>query len=134
MATYTKHNYIRSEDFIRKVRGLIGPDPILTEAGIRAICCVLSDVVPEELYEQVKWERDTAIDTLRGHRLEMGEKTGVALVVRCKDCIYYGSYGSCEKRVDAFNVFYPNDFCSFGEKKNRRNVETGEQSHDDSGI
>ena len=43
-------------------------------------------------------------------------------VVLCKDCKFYttfnnGCNGSCDKRIDAFATFYPNDFCSYGERK-----------------
>ena len=42
-------------------------------------------------------------------------------VVRCKDCKFYeiypnGANGDCINRIDAFNTFYPNDFCSYGER------------------
>ena len=43
-------------------------------------------------------------------------------VVRCKDCKYYDSFnngrnGMCCIHIDAFKVFYPNDYCSYGERK-----------------
>lgn len=46
----------------------------------------------------------------------------VVEVVRCKDCKFYeiypnGANGDCINKIDAFNTFYPNDFCSFGERK-----------------
>lgn len=42
-------------------------------------------------------------------------------VVRCKDCRFYeiypnGANGDCINQIDAFNTFYPNDFCSYGER------------------
>ncbi len=42
--------------------------------------------------------------------------------IRCKDCKFYeiypnGANGDCINRIDAFNTFYPNDFCSYGERK-----------------
>ena len=43
-------------------------------------------------------------------------------VVRCKDCKHYdlfnnGCNGMCLRHIDAFEVFYPDDFCSYGERK-----------------
>lgn len=37
----------------------------------------VEDVVSKDVYEQVKWERDAALDTLREHGLELGERPGV---------------------------------------------------------
>ena len=43
-------------------------------------------------------------------------------VVRCKDCRFYffvegKNRGECDERIDSFRPFYPNDFCSYGERK-----------------
>ena len=43
-------------------------------------------------------------------------------VVRCKDCRFYffvegEDRGECDERIDSFRPFYPNDFCSYGERK-----------------
>lgn len=43
-------------------------------------------------------------------------------LVRCGECKYWesaknGWNGYCENKVDAFNTFYANDFCSFGERR-----------------
>ena len=43
-------------------------------------------------------------------------------IVRCKDCVHYdlfnnGTNGTCQKNIDAMAVFYPNDFCSYGERR-----------------
>ena len=50
------------------------------------------------------------------------DSADVVEVVRCKDCKFYeiypnGANGDCINRIDAFNTFYPNDFCSYGERK-----------------
>lgn len=42
--------------------------------------------------------------------------------VRCKDCQHYdlfnnGTNGMCKKHIDAMAVFYPWDFCSYGERR-----------------
>jgi len=44
-------------------------------------------------------------------------------LVRCGECKYWVSAknewnGYCENEVDAFNTFYANDFCSYGERSN----------------
>lgn len=46
----------------------------------------------------------------------------VVEIVRCKDCKHYdlfnnGCNGMCCIHIDAFEVFYPNDYCSYGERK-----------------
>ena len=43
-------------------------------------------------------------------------------IIRCKDCAHYdlfnnGANGTCQKNIDAMAVFYPNDFCSYGERR-----------------
>ena len=43
-------------------------------------------------------------------------------IIRCKNCKFYelasnGTNGHCRKRVDDCNVFYPNDYCSLGERE-----------------
>ena len=86
--------------------------------------------------------RQAAIDVLE-ERLRANGYTNVALVselnrsigylmrlpsaeaepvVRCKDCKHYnlfnnGCNGMCCIHIDAFEVFYPNDYCSYGERK-----------------
>ena len=42
--------------------------------------------------------------------------------IRCEECRWYelhknGTNGECLLNVDAFKIFYPNDFCSYGEMK-----------------
>ena len=43
-------------------------------------------------------------------------------LIRCKDCKHYklfpnGCNGQCTIAIDAFNVFYPDDYCSFSERR-----------------
>ena len=42
------------------------------------------------------------------------EKADVASVVRCDDCVYYGSRRWCELHS---SVFDDNAFCSYGERR-----------------
>lgn len=45
-----------------------------------------ANVVSREVFEQVKWERNMALQTLQEHGIGLGEKTDVVKVVRCKEC------------------------------------------------
>ena len=47
-----------------------------------------ADVVSQKAYEQVKWERDTAIEQLKSYGVGFCENADVVKVIRCKDCIY----------------------------------------------
>lgn len=47
-----------------------------------------ADVVSRGMFEQVKWERNMALQTLQVHGIGLGEKADVAKVVRCKECKY----------------------------------------------
>ena len=40
-------------------------------------------------------------------------------VVRCKDCKFYGN-GDCS--VQSVRSMYPNDYCSYGERRNSSNA------------
>ena len=79
------------------------------------------ETVSRELYEQIKWERDTALNQLERIGVSLGEKTDdVVKVVRCEQCSF------ANKMVE-FEDFYAclsheiwvskNDFCSYGEPK-----------------
>lgn len=43
----------------------------------------------------------------------------VVEVVRCKDCKFYGN-GDCS--VQSVRSMYPNDYCSYGERRNDSNA------------
>lgn len=49
------------------------------------------DAVPVKSIEQIKWERDTAIEQLEEHGISFGCKADVVPVVRCKDCAKRGT-------------------------------------------
>ena len=62
-----------------------------------------ADVVSRGLYDQIKWERDVAIEQLESYGISLGEKADVAKVVhgwwshrpderRCPLCGYHYSY------------------------------------------
>lgn len=44
------------------------------------------DAVPRDVLEQIRWERDIAIEQLKSYGVSFGEKADCAKVVRCKDC------------------------------------------------
>lgn len=89
------------------------------------------DAVPAGAYEQVRWERDVAIEQLEeDYGVCLGQKRNenLAEVTRCKDC-KYGDYDSepddamvCLRTNDGF-WRTSNDFCSRGVPK--------EETHED---
>ena len=88
----------------------------------------MTDREYEEKVAQIKWERDLAIQQLKGdYGVGLGEPKSpdVVKVVRCKDCKYYaqskelGGYCKCHSVELPFNWFpcEPDDFCSYGQRK-----------------
>ena len=72
----------------------------------------------QAVIDQIRWERDLAIEQLNELGYGLGEK-----IIKCRDCKYYetaknGCNGKCDLNIDAFVIFYPDDYCSFGEGKN----------------
>lgn len=84
-----------------------------------------ADVVPRKAFEQVKWERDTAIEQLKSYGVGFCENANVIKVVRCKDCVHFGKnkkyrdtkfpFSFCDKFHH--NITRDDDFCSYGERK-----------------
>ena len=52
-------------------------------------------------------------------RIENFPTEDVIEVVRCKDCKFYGN-GDCS--VQSVRSMYPNDYCSYGERRNSSNA------------
>ena len=52
-------------------------------------------------------------------RIENFPTEDVIEVVRCKDCKFYGN-GDCS--VQSVRNMYPNDYCSYGERRNDSNA------------
>ena len=83
------------------------------------------DAVPKGAHDQVRWERDVAMEQLEEHGIPFGGiAPDVVKVVRCKDCKHWHEEtGFCEEhsRFDSFgmdwNMFADDDFCSYGERK-----------------
>ena len=79
------------------------------------------DAVSRGVLDQVKWERDIALEQLADYGLSLGERADVVKVVRCKDCVWYEngkSYDAyCNHPTDGMNYSAEDDFCSYGERK-----------------
>ena len=90
------------------------------------------DAVPVGVLDQVRWERDVAIAQLNDYGVSFGEKADCVRVTRCKDCKYTREMSECEKRVycegclvclspeasvEGYNIVFPEDFCSYGERR-----------------
>lgn len=80
-----------------------------------------ADVVSREVLDQIRWERDVAMEQLKEHGIPFGGiAPDVVKVVRCKDCTWF-SEGTCK---NAFGLvsFDENAFCSYGERRNNDNL------------
>ena len=101
------------------------------EDGFEYTCVLSSDIrhmpsvdaVSRGVYEQIKWERDVAMEQLEEHGIAFGaKKQGDAVeVVRCKDCKHKHAV-SCEGIVLCSHrgkmiQMHSSDFCSYGERK-----------------
>lgn len=83
------------------------------------------DAVSREVLDQIRWERDIAIEQLKEHGIPFGGiAPDVVEVVRCKDCKYriedkdfvHGHY--CVKRPHNGGYFCDDgDFCSYGKRR-----------------
>lgn len=80
-------------------------------------------------YEQTKWERDVALQTLEEHGIGLGQKAEYIIpsgdvmftseVVRCKDCRW--RKGICCGHEDAMVNLCDDSFCSYGERREPKN-------------
>lgn len=81
-----------------------------------------ADVVLKAVSEQVKWERDTALATLKEHGIGLAEKADVVEVVRCSKCQHWGgvTFGFICRKFSGENTkicMHADDFCSYGERR-----------------
>jgi hypothetical protein len=79
------------------------------------------EAIPKGAYEQVKWERDMAVQQLNDYGVQLGEKADCAKVVRCNDCNHY-SRGVCwneniTSNCDCDLEKEPNGYCDWGERR-----------------
>ena len=83
------------------------------------------DAVLRSVVEQIKWERDCAMQQLKDHDIPFGGiAPDVVKVVRCKDCKHFydthiNPAHSCKRGgAQVWDVsFTPDDFCSYGERR-----------------
>lgn len=78
------------------------------------------NAVPRTTYEQAMYERDIAIKQIAEIGKGLGEKMDdVERIVRCKDCISfrYDSEGNVTYCGPMGVRMEPEDFCSYGERK-----------------
>lgn len=89
------------------------------------------DAVPRAVLEQIRWERDIAIEQLKSYGVSLGEKADCVKVTRCKDCKRSGMYAfgcgdtetlAClDVEEDGLIRFAtavdPNGFCNYGERR-----------------
>lgn len=77
------------------------------------------EAIPKGVYEQVKWERDMAVQQLNDYGVQLGEKADCVRVVRCKDC-YFKRINSFTKGCEIARCTLHemgvalDDFCSYG--------------------
>ena len=81
-----------------------------------------ADVVSRGLFEQIKWERDIAMEQLKEYGISFGAKKSddVVKVVRCKNCKHWrldeDAFFYCAKRRNNAHM-YTTSFCSYGERR-----------------
>lgn len=128
-----KKEYIERDSIYRRVKERTNPygKPTLNyESGVKVLNMIerepAADVVSRGVFEQVKWERDMAMQQLEEHGIPFGgEADDVVNVVRCKDCKYFkhfkGCGNWCHRRIRTDIEFHTktNDFCSWGKRKDK---------------
>lgn len=80
-----------------------------------------ADVVSMGVHQQVRWERDIAIEQLAGYGVGFAEeKKDLVVVVRCKDCKHRYKDEEWRMRCRKMRFFECDDdnwFCPNGERK-----------------
>jgi hypothetical protein len=86
-----------------------------------------ADAVSRGVHEQVRWERDVAIEQLESYGVSLGEKADVVKVVRCENCIYRSQYadengnykcgGILTEDEETALMVKPDFFCAYGERR-----------------
>ena len=106
--------------------------PSIVKAALEKAPAV--DAVSRAVFEQIKWERDCAMQQLKDHGIPFGGiAPDVVEVVRCKDCkhwheetgwCYHHSHfitpdgEACHPWESAnWKMLDENDFCSYGERR-----------------
>ena len=94
----------------------------LSQIGYLLDACPTVDAVYRGVHDQVRWERDIAIGQLESYGISLGEKADAVKVVRCEDCksFTYDGYHKhyyCSRAKGLRYAILPDDFCSYGERK-----------------
>lgn len=124
--------YIEREELLKTYKGwlkqLESPEDEGDRRGVETCISVLrdtpsADVVSQAVFDQIKWERDTALKTLEEHGIGLAQKSDVVEVVRCKKCIHYVDIGNgihyCSRfsNEDFIHFVFGDNFCSYGERR-----------------
>jgi rubrerythrin len=81
--------YIEREELINQIRLMVNRSSVgeisLSDISAKTLCGLIleaptADMVSREVFEQVKWERDTALKTLEEHGIGLGQKADVVEV------------------------------------------------------
>lgn len=84
-----------------------------------------ADIVSQAVFNQVKWERDTALATLEEYGIGFAQKVDVVKTVKCCDCMYKQensdinntSFLTCNLPWGLKGIIDPTDFCSYGKRR-----------------
>ena len=89
---------------------------------------ILNNAVPMAVHNQIRWERDQAMQQLKDHGIPFGGVApDVVEVVRCRDCKHYKTQNKSASwnhntlycmRSAAVKV-KPDDFCSYGVRREK---------------
>ena len=86
------------------------------------------------LEDQIRWERDVAIQQLADLGYSLGEKSRTSCsetpnsskqpeIIRCKDCVNYHDYYNTKEQGERFVcaldgfIWKPEDYCSYAERR-----------------
>lgn len=76
------------------------------------------EAIPKGAYEQVKWERDMAVQQLNDYGVQLGEKADCVRVVRCRECKYSDQYTENHVYCNEYQTVKVIDgFCDFGKSR-----------------
>jgi hypothetical protein len=101
---------LHHHDFAQSIADLTSLREVLED-------CDTVDAVSRGVHDQVRWERDVAIEQLESYGISLGEKADVVKVVRCRDC-------KNVQKDELFGTLWCNGtivkgdyFCASGERK-----------------
>ena len=108
---------LHHHDFAQSIADLTSLREVLED-------CDTVDAVSRGVHDQVRWERDVAIEQLESYGISLGENADAVKVVRCKDCKWYqirqwdnGTPKYDCRKTHALLDVKQDDFCSYGERR-----------------